>query len=49
MEGFKKENTDLELRLLGRFGELKQALDDISKVQDDAASHRSEIACLGPN
>jgi len=46
VEGFKKENTDLELRLLGRFEELKQALDDISKVQDDAASHRSEIVML---
>ena len=46
MEGFKKENTDLELRLLGRLEELKQASDDISKVQDDAASHRSEIVML---
>jgi len=41
-----KENTDLEVRLLGRVEELKQDSDDISKVQDDAKSHRSEIVML---
>jgi len=38
VEGLKKEKTNLEARLLGRLEELKQALDDISKLQDDAAS-----------
>jgi len=46
VEGLRKEKTDLKEMLLRRLEELKQALDDISPLEERVPSDRSEIAAL---